>query len=70
MPNQRVARLREAIARTEAQAILITNRHNVRYLTGFSGTSGAAIISTDKAALSPISATPNRRRSRRKASIS
>ncbi len=50
MPNQRVARLREAIARTEAQAILITNRHNVRYLTGFTGTSGAALISTDKAA--------------------
>ncbi len=50
MPNQRVARLREAIAGTEGQAFLVTNRHNVRYLTGFTGTAGAALISADKAA--------------------
>ncbi|OXS52248.1 Xaa-Pro dipeptidase [Cohnella sp. CIP 111063] len=49
MPNVRVARLREAIAGTEGHALLVTNRLNVRYLTGFTGTSGAALISADKA---------------------
>ncbi|WP_372629717.1 M24 family metallopeptidase [Cohnella sp.] len=49
MPNLRVARLREAIAGTEGHALLVTNRLNVRYLTGFTGTSGAALISADKA---------------------
>lgn len=49
MPNVRVARLREAIAGTEGHALLVTNRLNVRYLTGFTGTSGAALISSDKA---------------------
>ena len=50
MPNRRVVRLREAIAGTEGEALLVTNLHNVRYLTGFTGTAGAALISADKAA--------------------
>jgi len=50
MPNQRVARLREAMAGTGVQSILVTNRLNVRYLTGFSGSSGVALISADRAA--------------------
>jgi len=50
MPNHRVARLREAMARTPGQAILVTNAYNRRYLTGFTGTSGVALISGDQAA--------------------
>ncbi|MFC4599210.1 aminopeptidase P family protein [Cohnella hongkongensis] len=51
MPNSRVVRLREAIAAAGASALLVTNRRNVRYLTGFTGTSGAALITADQAAL-------------------
>jgi Xaa-Pro aminopeptidase len=49
MPNERVQRLRAALAKTEATAILITQAHNRRYLTGFTGSSGVALISSDQA---------------------
>jgi len=50
MPNERVARLRQAIAGTEGKAMLVTNTNNIRYLTGFTGTSGVALIAADQAA--------------------
>lgn len=50
MPNRRVAKLREAIAGTEGQALLVTNPVNRRYLTGFTGSSGVALIAADQAA--------------------
>lgn len=50
MPNDRVTRLRELIANTEGEALLVTNAVNRRYLTGFTGSSGVALISRSGAA--------------------
>ncbi|TVY04439.1 M24 family metallopeptidase [Cohnella terricola] len=50
MPNQRIARLRESIAKTDGKALLVTNSLNRRYLTGFTGSSGVVLVSADQAA--------------------
>ncbi|HEV2754551.1 MAG TPA: Xaa-Pro peptidase family protein [Actinomycetota bacterium] len=46
----RIGRLREAIARSGADALLVTNMTNVRYLCGFSGSNGQMLV-TQNAAL-------------------
>jgi len=51
MPNNRVALLREQIAQTEGQAMLVTHPINRRYLTGFTGSSGVVLVTADHAAL-------------------
>lgn len=47
----RVDRLRELMRTTDISAFLVTNRYNLRYLTGFSGSAGAALITADAAFL-------------------
>lgn len=51
MPNQRISLLREQIAQSEGQAILVTNAINRRYLSGFTGSSGVVLITEDHSAL-------------------
>lgn len=50
MSNARVTRLRELLAKSGADALLVTHAINRRYLTGFTGTSGVVLISQDHAA--------------------
>jgi Xaa-Pro aminopeptidase len=40
----RLKNIRRAISRIKVDGFLITDIHNVRYLTGFSGSSGCAFI--------------------------
>jgi len=42
-------RLREAMASRQLEAVFITNPCNRRYLTGFTGTSGYVLVTTDEA---------------------
>ncbi|WP_239613834.1 M24 family metallopeptidase [Cohnella mopanensis] len=51
MPNHRVTRLRELIAKSEGDALLVTHPINRRYLTGFTGSSGVVLITANHAAL-------------------
>src|SRR5680860_474324 len=46
----RVKRVRESLAATNAEALLVTDLANVRYLTGFSGSNGQVLI-TESAAV-------------------
>ncbi len=46
----RLRRLREELARRRLEALLVTHLPNVRYLTGFTGSSAALVISEGKAA--------------------
>lgn len=48
MEQKRLARLRQAMAAGKLEAALITNGHNRRYLTGFTGTSGYVLVTADK----------------------
>ncbi|WOV85570.1 Xaa-Pro peptidase family protein [Sporosarcina jeotgali] len=49
MINLKLAKLRELLAEKELDALFITSGYNRRYMTGFTGTAGAAIISKDDA---------------------
>ncbi|WP_373230498.1 M24 family metallopeptidase [Cohnella sp.] len=51
MPNLRVTLLREQLAQSGGQAILVTNAVNRRYLSGFTGSSGVVLITADHAVL-------------------
>jgi Xaa-Pro aminopeptidase len=44
----RLDRLTEAIAERELDALLVTNLVNVRYLTGFTGTNGACVVTPER----------------------
>ena len=44
----RLDRLAEAIAERELDSLLVTNLVNVRYLTGFTGTNGACVVTPEK----------------------
>jgi Xaa-Pro aminopeptidase len=44
----RVDRLVELLAERELDSLLVTNLFNVRYLTGFTGTNGAAIVTPEE----------------------
>lgn len=46
---QRVEKLRVKMKEQEVSAILITNPYSLRYLTGFTGTTGLAVITLDDA---------------------
>lgn len=46
---QRVERLRQAMKEQEIDGFLITSPYNLRYLTNFTGTTGLAVITLDKA---------------------
>src|ERR1700735_918440 len=39
------------LAEPKLDALLVTNLHNVRYLTGFTGSNGAVLLSRHKAAI-------------------
>lgn len=45
----KISKLQEALKEQELDAILITNPYNRRYMTDFTGTSGVAIVSQEKA---------------------
>jgi len=45
----RVARLQDELDSLDAQALLVTNLTNVKYLTGFSGSNGQVLVTTDAA---------------------
>ncbi|SER47302.1 M24 family metallopeptidase [Salisediminibacterium halotolerans] len=47
----RLAQLQKQLAEQEMDGLLITNPYNRRYLTGFTGTAGAAVVSSEKAFL-------------------
>lgn len=47
--DTRVAKLREGLAETEVDCLLVVNLDNVRYLTGFSGTNGQVLITPESA---------------------
>lgn len=49
MDNRRVVRLRKAMQDQNLEAILITNRVNRRYMTGFTGSAGYVVITLEKA---------------------
>src|SRR3990172_1319172 len=42
--QSRVSRIREALQKKRLDGFLVTDMHNVRYLTGFTGSSGFALI--------------------------
>lgn len=46
----KLTKLRQALIDLNVDAILITNEYNLRYMTGFTGTSGVAVVSKDDAA--------------------
>ena len=45
--QSRVAGLRESMAQAGLQALLITEPHNRRYLTGFTGSAGLLLVLPD-----------------------
>lgn len=49
MVEQRLARLRHSMQEQQLEAIFITNAHNRRYLTGFTGSSGYVLVTSDQA---------------------
>ena len=49
--GERRERLRERLAGLDVEAALITSLVNVRYLTGFTGSNGAALITRSSAVL-------------------
>ncbi|MEB3101459.1 M24 family metallopeptidase [Ferviditalea candida] len=51
MESVRIQRLRNAMAKIGLEALLITNVYNRRYMTGFTGTAGYALITQEKAVL-------------------
>ena len=48
MSSARADRLVRLIAERELDSLLVTNLLNVRYLTGFTGTNGACIVTPDE----------------------
>jgi Xaa-Pro aminopeptidase len=44
---ERVAHLRKSLRHHSVEALLVTSRENVRYLTGFAGSAGWVLVSTD-----------------------
>ncbi|MGB1583532.1 MAG: aminopeptidase P family N-terminal domain-containing protein, partial [Solirubrobacterales bacterium] len=49
--TERVDRLRESIVADGLDALLVTEKANVRYLSGFTGTNGTLLIDPDDAYL-------------------
>ncbi|TAK14322.1 MAG: aminopeptidase P family protein [Acidobacteria bacterium] len=49
--DARLARLRGRLAAPGAQALIVTNLNNIRYLTGFAGSAGALVLSLDRCVL-------------------
>ena len=45
----KLERLREKLVENEVDGLLVTNRYNRQYMTGFTGSTGAALITADKA---------------------
>ena len=49
--NERLKRLRDALAKNELDAVLISNAQNRRYLSGFTGSSGYLLVTPDDAVI-------------------
>ena len=47
----RLATLRSQFDAADVIAVVITNRHNLRYLTGFTGSNGTLVVTADRAVL-------------------
>lgn len=51
MPAARLEKLRNSIAAAEIDGLMVTRPENRRYISGFTGSSGALVITADKAVL-------------------
>lgn len=51
MTNNRLAKLRSALEELKLEAILLTNAYNRRYITGFTGSAGYVLVTSDRAYL-------------------
>jgi Xaa-Pro aminopeptidase len=51
MEQARLTRLRQLMRERKLEALLVTNSYNRRYMSGFTGSSGALVITADKAVL-------------------
>lgn len=51
MTANRLARLRKELEAQQLEALLVTNAHNRRYMTGFTGTSGLVLVTASEAYL-------------------
>ncbi|HSI66907.1 MAG TPA: Xaa-Pro peptidase family protein [Planococcus sp. (in: firmicutes)] len=49
MKRVKLQKLRDEMKEQQIEAILITSKYNLRYITGFTGSSGLAIVSNDEA---------------------
>ena len=49
--NQRVQRLRDALAEREIDGVLVSNAENRRYLSGFTGSAGYLLVTPDDAVI-------------------
>jgi Xaa-Pro aminopeptidase len=47
LPDTRIGRLRELLIEQRLDALIVTGAANLRYITGFTGTSGAALFAAD-----------------------
>ena len=45
----KLAKLREALKENGLDALLVTNPYNRRYITGFTGSAGVAVVSAEDA---------------------
>ena len=52
--NNRVAEIRQKMAENNIDALLVTHRPNVFYLSGFSGTSGFLLLTSGRPYFIPI----------------
>jgi len=48
MESTRVAALQRLMVERNIEALLVTQRENVRYLTGFTGSSGSVVVAHGK----------------------
>lgn len=51
MTQHRIDKLRKAMQEAQLEAVLITNEHNRRYISGFTGSAGYVVITLDEAYL-------------------
>ena len=47
MKSARVERIRELLIERDLEALIVNGRANLRYLSGFTGTSGVALVAAD-----------------------
>lgn len=48
---ERISNLRQSLKREKVEGLLVTNLKNIRYLTGFTGSSGVMVVTLDESVL-------------------